>query len=195
MDDIRLIAGLGNPDREYEGTRHNIGFEVVEKLAEKFGVKLKKGKFGAAFGQTVLEDKKLILIKPLQYMNNSGQVLATVAGFYRLEPGQILVITDDLALEPGLIRIRASGSAGGHNGLTDIIVKMGTEDISRLRIGIGDKGQMEKRDYVLARPSAAERKLLNQAVEEAVQAVICWISQGVEAAMTKFNKKNIAKEK
>jgi len=195
MDEIRLIAGLGNPDKEYEGTRHNIGFEVVEKLAEKFGIELKKGKFGAAFGQMVLEDKKLILLKPLKYMNNSGQVIATAAGFYRLEPQQILVITDDLALEPGLIRIRASGSAGGHNGLADIVEKIGTENFSRLRVGIGDKGQMQGRDYVLSRPGQAERELLNQAITQAAEAAVFWVSQSVDAAMTKFNKKNVVKDK
>jgi len=195
MDEIKLIAGLGNPDKEYEGTRHNIGFEVIEKLAEKFGIELQKGKFGAAFGQTVLEDKKLILLKPLKYMNNSGQVIATVAGFYKLEPQQIFVITDDLALEPGLIRIRASGSAGGHNGLADIVEKIGTENFSRLRVGIGDKGQMQGRDYVLSRPGQAERELLNQAVIQAAEATVVWVSNGVDAAMTKFNKKNAVKDK
>ena len=195
MDEIKLIAGLGNPDKEYQGTRHNIGFEVVEKLAGKLGVELKKGKFGAAFGQTALEDKKLILLKPLKYMNNSGQVLATVAGFYKILPEQILVITDDLALEPGLIRLRASGSAGGHNGLGDIVEKLGTENFSRLRIGIGSKGRMEQKDYVLSRPNKAERELLDKAVTEAVEAIIFLLSRGIEAAMTKFNKKNTVKEK
>ena len=195
MDDIRLIAGLGNPDKEYQGTRHNIGFEVVESLAEKFGVEVKKGKFGAALGQTIFEDKKLILLKPLTYMNNSGQVIATVAGFYKLTAEQILVITDDMALEPGLIRIRASGSAGSHNGLADIVEKLGTENFSRLRVGIGEKGQMEGRDYVLSRPSQAERKLLDKAITEATEAAVFWAGQGADAAMTKFNKKNITKEK
>jgi PTH1 family peptidyl-tRNA hydrolase len=195
MDDIRLIAGLGNPDKEYQGTRHNIGFEVVESLAEKFGVEVKKEKFGAALGQTVFEDKKLILLKPLTYMNNSGQVIATVAGFYKLTAEQILVITDDMALEPGLIRIRASGSAGSHNGLADIVEKLGTENFSRLRVGIGEKGQMEGRDYVLSRPSQVEKELLDKAVAEAAEAAVFWVRQGADAAMTKFNKKNITKEK
>jgi len=190
MDEIRLIAGLGNPDKEFDGTRHNIGFEVIDRLAEKFGVELKKGKFGAAFGQTVLEDKKLILLKPLKYMNNSGQVIATAAGFYKLQPIQILVITDDMALEPGLIRIRASGSAGSHNGLADIVEKLGTVDFPRLRVGIGEKGPVIGREYVLSRPSADERKLLDEAVEQASQAVVFWVGQGVDATMTKFNRKN-----
>jgi len=195
MDEISLIAGLGNPGEEYRRTRHNVGFEVIDKLAERFGAELKKGKFGAVFGQAVFEDKKLILLKPLKYMNNSGQVIATAAGFYKLEPQRILVITDDLALEPGLIRIRASGSAGGHNGLADIIQKLGTENFSRLRVGIGDKGRADGRDYVLSEPSDAEKELLDKAVAEAVEAVVFLLHQGVDAAMTKFNRKNTSKEK
>lgn len=195
MDEISLIAGLGNPGQEYRRTRHNIGFEVIDRLAKKFGAELKKGKFGAVFGQTVFEDKKLILLKPLKYMNNSGQVIATAAGFYKLEPQQILVVTDDLALEPGLIRIRVSGSAGGHNGLADIIEKLGTENFSRLRVGIGNKGLADGRDYVLSEPNDAEKELLDKAVAEAVEAVVFLLGQGVDAAMTKFNRKNTSKEK
>jgi PTH1 family peptidyl-tRNA hydrolase len=190
MDEIRLIAGLGNPGKEYEGTRHNIGFEVIDRLADKLGADVRQDKFGAAFGQTALEDKKLILLKPLKYMNNSGQAVATAAGFYKLQPLQILVITDDMALEPGLIRLRASGSAGGHNGLADIIEKLSTVDFARLRVGIGDKGPTIGRDYVLSRPGKTEQELVNQAVAEAVEAAIFWANKGVDAAMTKFNKKN-----
>ncbi|HAL45849.1 MAG: aminoacyl-tRNA hydrolase [Planctomycetes bacterium GWF2_42_9] len=187
---MRLIAGLGNPGQEYDGTRHNIGFEVIDKLADKCGVDVSKKNFGGILGQTVLDDKKLILLKPLKYMNNSGQVIATAAGFYKLQPLQILVITDDMALEPGMIRLRASGSAGGHNGLTDIIEKLSTVDFARLRVGIGEKGPAVARDYVLNKPSKEQRTLLNDAVEQAVLAAICWAQQGVDAAMTKFNRKN-----
>ncbi len=193
MDEYRLIAGLGNPGQQYDGTRHNIGFEVIDKLADKLGVEVAKGKFGGIFGQTVFEDKKLILLKPLKYMNNSGQVIADAAGFYKIQPLQILVITDDLALEPGMIRLRASGSAGGHNGLADIIEKLNTVDFARLRIGIGDKGSAVGRDYVLSRPSQAERELLNQAVDQAVEASICWLKQGIDAAMTRFNRRKTEK--
>jgi peptidyl-tRNA hydrolase, PTH1 family len=190
MDEIRLIAGLGNPGQEYDGTRHNIGFEVIDKLADKYGVDVSKKNFGGVLGQTALEDKKLILLKPLKYMNNSGQVVATAAGFYKLQPLQILVITDDMALEPGTIRLRASGSAGGHNGLADIIQKLSTVDFARLRVGIGQKGPVIGRDYVLSKPSKDEKQLLNEAVEQAAEAAIFWAQQGVDAAMTKFNKKN-----
>lgn len=190
MDEIRLIAGLGNPGREYEGTRHNIGFEIIDRLADKLGTDVQQDKFGAAFGQTALENKKLILLKPLKYMNNSGQPIATAAGFYKLQPLQILVITDDMAIQPGLIRLRASGSAGGHNGLADIIEKLGTTDFARLRVGIGNKGATIAREYVLARPDKQEMELINLAAADAVEAAICWCKDGIDAAMTKFNKKN-----
>ena len=189
MDEIRLIAGLGNPGLEYQGTRHNVGFEVVDLLAEKLKVRLNKEKFSAAFGQTEFEDKKLILLKPFLFMNNSGQVIATAANFYKLTADKILVITDDMALEPGMIRLRAEGSAGGHNGLADIIEKLGTDQFSRLRIGIGSSGRMTGRDYVLSKPDETERKLIDRAVAEASEAVMVWISAGIETAMNKFNRK------
>ncbi len=187
MNDIRLIAGLGNPGLEYEQTRHNVGFEVVDLLAKKLKVRLNKEKFSAAFGQAEFEDKKLILLKPLVFMNNSGQAVAAAANFYRLTAGAILVIADDMALEPGMIRLRAAGSAGGHNGLADIIEKLGTDQFSRLRIGIGSRNQADGRDYVLSRPSETERNLIDKAVAQAADAVIVWITEGVEAAMNRFN--------
>jgi PTH1 family peptidyl-tRNA hydrolase len=189
MDEIRLIAGLGNPGLEYQGTRHNVGFEVVDLLAEKLKVRLNKEKFSAAFGQAEFGDKKLILLKPFLFMNNSGQVVAVAANFYKLTADKILVITDDMALEPGMIRLRAEGSAGGHNGLTDIIEKLGTDQFSRLRIGIGSSGQMAGRDYVLSKPDETEKKLIDRAVAEASEAVMVWISAGIETAMNKFNRK------
>jgi len=187
MDEIRLIAGLGNTGKEYKGTRHNVGFEVIDLLANRLKVKLNREKFGAAFSRTEFEGKKLILLKPLLLMNNSGQVVAAAANFYKLATSGILVITDDMALEPGMIRLRAGGSAGGHNGLIDIIEKLGTEKFSRLRIGIGNRGQAAGRDYVLSKPAKAEKKLIDTAVTEAAEAVLLWIKEGVEAAMSRFN--------
>ena len=189
MNEIRLIAGLGNPGLEYQGTRHNVGFEVVDLLTKKLKVELNKEKFGAAFGQAGFEDKKLILLKPLLFMNNSGQVVAAVANFYKLTAEAILVITDDMALEPGMIRLRAGGSAGGHNGLADIIEKLGTDEFNRLRIGIGNRSQTPGRDYVLSRPSETERNLIDKAVTEAADAVMVWITEGVETAMNRFNRR------
>ena len=189
MDDIRLIAGLGNSGLEYEGTRHNAGFEVIDLLAKKLKVRLNKEKFGAAFGQVEFEDKKLILLKPLLFMNNSGQVVATAANFYKLAADKVLVIADDMALEPGMMRLRAAGSAGGHNGLVDIIEKLGTDEFGRLRIGIGNRGQTTGRDYVLTKPDQAERKRIDAAITEASEAVLVWVSEGIETAMNKFNRR------
>jgi PTH1 family peptidyl-tRNA hydrolase len=189
MDDIRLIAGLGNPSLEYEGTRHNIGFEVVDLLIKRLKVELNRKKFGAAFGQVEFEDKKLILLKPLLFMNNSGQVVATAANFYKLTADRILVITDDMALEPGMIRLRAAGSAGGHNGLADIIEKLGTDKFGRLRIGIGNRGQTTGRDYVLTKPDQTEKKLIDAAITEASEAVLVWVSEDIETAMNRFNRR------
>ncbi|NIA17106.1 MAG: aminoacyl-tRNA hydrolase [Planctomycetes bacterium] len=190
MSEIRLIIGLGNDGAEYTGTRHNVGFDVVELLAKRFEIKVRKKKFGAALGEIELEGKKLILLKPLQYMNNSGQAVATAAGFYRISFDRILVITDDMALEPGSIRIRAKGSAGGHNGLSDIIEKLGTEDFARLRIGIGKSPRQIGRDYVLSMPSKDEKIEIAAASFRAVEAVLTWAQLGVELAMNRFNCKN-----
>jgi PTH1 family peptidyl-tRNA hydrolase len=189
MDDTRLIAGLGNSGLEYEGTRHNAGFEVIDLLARKLEIRLNKEKFGAAFGQVEFEDKKLILLKPLLFMNNSGQIVATVANFYKLTADRILVIADDMALEPGMIRLRAAGSAGGHNGLADIIEKLGTDEFGRLRIGIGNRGQTAGRDYVLTKPDQTERELIDAAISEASEAVLVWVSEGIETAMNRFNRR------
>jgi PTH1 family peptidyl-tRNA hydrolase len=189
MNDIKLIAGLGNPGQEYRQTRHNVGFETIDLLAGRLEVELNKEKFGACFGQTVFEDKKLILLKPMLFMNNSGRVIADVSNFYKIGPADILVITDDLALDTGMLRLRPSGSAGGHNGLADIVEKLATEEFGRLRLGIGGKGQMTGRDYVLSRPEPAQRERLEKAMTEAVEAVMVWINQGIEAAMNRFNKK------
>ena len=190
MSELLLVAGLGNIGSEYDRTRHNVGFDVIDLLAEKLGTDVKSKKFSAFFGQAEFEDKKLILIKPMLYMNRSGQVIATVAGFYKIPPQDVLVVTDDMALEPGIIRLRTSGSAGGHNGLTDIISKLGGDNFNRLRIGIGKPDRMISKDYVLSKPSLADRTLINRAEERAWQAVLSWASKGPAATMNKFNVKN-----
>lgn len=185
--ETKMIVGLGNPGSEYAGTRHNIGFEVIDLLAEMFGESVKKKKFGALVGEAGRGDKKLILVKPQEFINRSGQAVATAAGFYKLAPADILIIADDMALEPGRLRIRASGSAGGHNGLADIVEKLGTIEVARLRVGIGKAPSAEWRDWVLTRPSQADRKLLDAAVARARDAALCWIDKGVSTAMNSFN--------
>lgn len=187
MADIKIIVGLGNPGSEYADTRHNAGFWVVDSLAKKLGVDVKQNKFGALFGQCEYKDKKLIFLKPQDYMNRSGQALVTAVGFYKLPIEDLLVISDDLALEAGTIRIRAKGSYGGQKGLGDIIEKLGTDEFCRLRIGIGSAGRIPAKSYVLARPSEEQRPLLEKAIDQAMQAVFCWIEKGIEAAMNEFN--------
>lgn len=185
---VKMVVGLGNPGEEYVDTRHNAGFKVIDSLAETLKIDVKEKKFGACLGQGEFADKKLILLKPMQYMNHSGQVVATAVGFYKLVLSDLLVITDDMALEPGRIRIRARGSAGGHNGLADVIEKLGTENVSRLRIGIGQGGNEAAEDYVLDKPTEPERLLLDEATDKAREAVLCWVKYGIEAAMNNFNR-------
>ncbi len=188
MGDTKMVVGLGNPGDRYVGTRHNMGFMVVDLLAESLQLEVRKRKFGARFGTGEFADKKLILLKPWQFMNRSGQAVATAAGFYRLDVDDLLVVSDDLDLDPGRIRLRAKGSAGGHNGLADIAQKLGTAEFARCRVGIGRSQWQESVSYVLDRPARDDKPLLAEAVERARDAVFCWIENGIETAMNKFNR-------
>ena len=153
---VKMVVGLGNPGRGYADTRHNIGFRVVDSLAQKLKIDVKKRKFAARFGWGESGDKKLILLKPWQFMNRSGSAVAKAMAFYKLSVGGLLVVSDDMALAVGAIRLRAKGSAGGHNGLADVIEKIGTNQFSRLRVGIGQSDREDDMDYVLSRPSERE---------------------------------------
>ena len=186
--EVKMVVGLGNPGEEYVDTRHNAGFRVIDSLAEALKIKVREKKFGAFFGQGGFSGKKLILVKPRRFMNLSGQVVATAMGFYELALSDLLVISDDMALSPGRIRIRAKGSAGGHKGLADIIEKLGTENVGRLRVGIGQSGEGTAVDYVLDKPVEGERPLLDEGIERAREAVLYWVEYGIEAAMNEFNK-------
>jgi len=188
MVDMKIVVGLGNPGDEYIDTRHNTGFKVIDSLAEALVIEVRKRKFGARFGSGEFADKKLILLKPWQFMNHSGQAVATAVGFYKLNAGDLLVVTDDMDLEPGRIRIRAKGSAGGHNGLADIIEKLGTNEFARCRIGIGHSGEEDAVEHVLDKPTEAEKPLLAGAIERAREAVLCWIEYGTEKTMNEFNR-------
>ena len=188
MPGIKIVVGLGNPGDEYVDTRHNAGFKVIDSLSCGLDIKVRKKKFGAIFGDGELEYcQKLILLKPWEFMNRSGQAVATAMGFYKLSLSDLLVISDDMALEPGRIRIRSKGSSGGHNGLADIIEKLGTEEFGRLRIGIGPSGRRAAEDYVLDKPAKPEVAVLNEAIESAKEAVLWWAEHGIESAMNKFN--------
>ena len=181
------MAGLGNPGLNYKKTRHNIGFDAIDGLAGRLGIQVRQRKFGARFGSVDHEEKKLILLKPWQYMNRSGQAIATTLGFYRVPLTNLLVIVDDMALEPGRIRLRASGSAGGHNGLSDIAAKLSTSEFARCRVGIGRAPGQDDVGYVLGRPSPDQRSVLDEAIERACDAALCWMEQGINQAMTQFN--------
>jgi PTH1 family peptidyl-tRNA hydrolase len=187
MAEMRIVAGLGNPGLKYSKTRHNIGFDAIDRLAHRLEIEVKQRKFGARFGSVDLEEKKLILLKPWQYMNCSGQAIATAVGFYRLPLTHLLVIVDDMALEPGRIRMRASGSAGGHNGLSDIVGKLSTSEFARCRVGIGRVDDQDDVGYVLGRPSLEQRGVLDEAIDRVCDAVLCWMEQGIDRAMTQFN--------
>ena len=182
-----MVVGLGNPDDKYIDTRHNTGFKVIDSLAQELGIDVRKRKFGSRFGLGEFADNKLILLKPWQYMNRSGQAVATAAGFYKLNIGELIVVTDDMDIEPGRIRLRYKGSAGGHNGLADIIQKLGTNEFARCRIGIGQSAEADAVGYVLGKPQEDEKPLLAEAIERARNAVLCWIEYGIETAMNKFN--------
>ncbi len=187
VSDTYLIVGLGNPGKEYENTRHNAGFEAIDALAAAFGEKVSQKKFSALFGQLIDGDRKLLLLKPMAYMNRSGQATATAAGFYQIPPERVLVVYDDTALETGRIRLRPAGSAGGHNGLADVIQKLGTDKVPRLRIGIGQSPWADKKDYVLGRFTSEEREWIDPAIERAVKAILAWAKDGMEKTMSVYN--------
>lgn len=185
--EIKMVVGLGNPGKKYVDTRHNIGFRVIDSLAEKLRLDVRKKRFGACLGSGEFAEWKLILLKPMRFMNCSGEVVATAANFYKLILSNLLVVIDDMALPLGRIRMRMRGSAGGHNGLADVIEKLGTENINRLRIGVGQSDEKEAYDYVLSKPTETERPLLDEAIVKARDAVLCWVEYGIKMTMNKFN--------
>ena len=182
---IRLVAGLGNPGPEYTATRHNIGFMVADQLAAQFGSTWEK----STKGNVVLAKcGDVFLVKPTTYMNRSGYPLLAIAQFYKIEPAQILVMLDDMALPLGRLRLRASGGSGGHNGLESVIMQFGTEEIPRLRIGIGEAPPAGSADYVLSRFLEEEKPIVRSAIDRAVEAVKCAIDNDLISAMNIFNK-------
>jgi PTH1 family peptidyl-tRNA hydrolase len=181
---IRLIAGLGNPGREYEQTRHNIGFLVVDRLAAQFGSTWEKS---TKWGAILAKCGQVILVKPMTYMNRSGEPLRAIGQFYKIEPPEILIVLDDLALPPGRLRLRARGGAGGHNGLESILAQFGTEEIPRLRIGIGAPPRDGSVDYVLSRFFDEEKALVASTIDRAAEAVKWAIDKGLVSAMNNFN--------
>jgi PTH1 family peptidyl-tRNA hydrolase len=188
MADVKLIVGLGNPGPEYAETRHNLGFKVVEALENALSIEVNKRKFAARIGEVTYAGQRLILMKPWKFMNRSGEAVATGVGFYKLALSDLIVVTDDMALEVGRLRVRAEGSAGGHNGLADIIEKLGSDGFARCRVGIGPAQRAGAVDYVLGRPQEPDKQRLNQAILRARDAVLCWVEFGIDKTMTEFNR-------
>lgn len=196
----KLIVGLGNPGSQYAGSRHNIGFEVIDRIAANLGLcapkdfdRLARNKFDSLLLEAPMPDAagKLLLLKPRTYMNRSGDAVAKAARFYKIAPADILVVLDDLALPAGKIRLRAGGSDGGHNGLRDIQRALGTDQYPRLRIGIDPPPPgFQGTDYVLGRFTPDQRPKMDQAIPRAAECCLTWLDSGVETAMNRFNAAN-----
>lgn len=186
-----LIAGLGNPTKQYEHTRHNIGFDVITYLADKYHISMNTKKFQGICGSGVIEGQKVLLLQPQTYMNLSGNSVGEAAAFYKLAPAsEIIIIYDDIALEPGNIRVRKKGSAGGHNGIKDIINHLGTQEFQRIRVGVGEKpAHYDLAAYVLGRFSAEDREKIEEAVAHAADAVRLMVQDETNEAMNLYNKK------
>lgn len=183
-----LIAGLGNPTREYAGTRHNIGYDTITRLCDDYRISLDIKKHKGLCGKGVIHGERVILIQPLTYMNLSGDCIKAVADYYKIDPQHIIIIYDDISLPAGKLRVRAKGSAGGHNGMKSIIAGLGTEEFPRIRIGIGEKPSgWDLADYVLGHFSKEELPLMREAVGRAAQACDMIMQEGVEIAMTRCN--------
>ena len=184
-----LIVGLGNPGEKYENTRHNVGFQVVDELAERQNAPVQKLKFKALTNLLTISGEKVLVMKPVTYMNLSGEAVRPAADFYKIPPERILVISDDTALDPGKLRIRTKGSAGGHNGLKNIIQHLGTDQFPRVKVGVGEKPHpdYDMADWVLSKFTGEDLKAITAAIDKAAQAAACLIAEGPDKAMNKFN--------
>ena len=184
-----LIVGLGNPGKQYERTRHNAGFRAIDELAKELGCKIDKMKFQGLYGQCTYDGKKLFLLKPQTFMNLSGRSVLQLSAYYNIPPQRIIVMFDDISLEPGRLRIRADGSAGGHNGIKSIIQELGSQDFPRVKIGVGAKPHPEQdlADWVLSSFSASEEKALSASLPQAGSAALCVMEKGVPEAANRFN--------
>ena len=184
-----LVVGLGNPGDKYENTRHNVGFLTVDALAERLGIPVQKLRYRALTNTAELGGQKVLLMKPVTYMNLSGEAVRQAAGFYKIPPERVLVISDDVSLPLGKLRIRTGGSAGGHNGLKNIIAQLGSERFPRVKIGVGEKPRpdYDMADWVLSKFTGEDKKAIDAAVLRAADAVECLLREGPERAMNRFN--------
>ena len=186
-----IVAGLGNPDRQYEGTRHNAGFDVIDRIAEKYNIAVDTKKHRAYIGKGIIDGQKVILAKPQTYMNLSGESIRSLVDYYKIdEENELLVVYDDISLDVGRLRIRAKGSAGGHNGIKNIIAHLGTQVFPRIKVGVGEKPKgYDLADYVLGHFSKAERERMEEGYDHAVRAAEMIVSGQLSEAMNEFNRK------
>ena len=186
-----IIAGLGNPDRQYEGTRHNAGFDVIDRIAEKYNIAVDTKRHRAYIGKGIIEGQKVILAKPQTYMNLSGESIRSLVDYYKVdEENELLVIYDDISLDVGQLRIREKGSAGGHNGIKNIISHLGGQVFPRIKVGVGEKPKgYDLADYVLGHFSKAEREIMDEGYDRAVRAAELIISGRIDEAMNEYNRK------
>ena len=186
---MRLIVGLGNPGAEYAGTRHNVGFEVVEFLSRRHGIPLRKRALRSVMGDGIIEDQRVILARPMTYMNLSGEAVGAITRRYRIPPEDIIVVVDDIALPIGTVRLRLKGSSGGHNGLESIERHLNTQDYPRIRIGVGQARSGHMVDHVLSRFRPDEREPIQESIERAADAIESALKDDFEMAMNQFNRK------
>ena len=185
-----VIAGLGNTERKYENTRHNIGFDVVDVLSRKYGIPVRERKFRGLSGRGVIEGERVMLLKPRTYMNLSGESIRAALEYTGCSAEDLIVICDDINIPLGTLRIRKGGSAGGHNGLKNIILQLGTQDFKRIRVGVGTQPEdMDRVSYVLSHFTKAERIEMDDAAERAAEAAVTMFTEGVDTAMNRFNRK------
>lgn len=191
-----IIVGLGNPTSQYEGTRHNVGFDVIDALADKYNISVDGRKSRAFIGKGIIEGQKVILVKPQTYMNLSGESIRGLVDYYKIDEEQeLLVIYDDVSLDVGQLRIRKKGSAGGHNGIKSIIANLGTQVFPRIKVGVGEKPKKyDLADYVLGHFSKADREIMEEGYQKAVKAIEMILKGELEAAMNEYNRKVKPKE-
>lgn len=185
---MKIIVGLGNPTAQYEGTRHNVGFSVIYALGDEYDISVDTKKHKALIGKGIIGGEKVILAMPMTYMNLSGESVRELVDYYKCGNDDIIVIYDDISLDVGRIRLRKKGSAGGHNGIKNIISHLGTDEFDRIKVGIGEKPKnMDLADYVLGRFSKAEQPVIRESVSTAAKAVYTALTEGMDAAMNKYN--------
>ena len=185
-----LIAGLGNPEPKYDGTRHNAGFEALDYLAAQWGCSITKAKWQGLYGTAQVGDHKVVLLKPLTYMNLSGESIREIMRYYKVPVENLLVIYDDIDIEAGTLRIRKKGSAGTHNGMKSIIYQLGSDEFPRIRVGIGDKRKGDLKDYVIGSLGKKEAEELAPVLNTCADACCCFVQKGIDRAMNEYNSRN-----